>query len=64
MDKIVIIILLIMIFLFASLFTYLIIRGGSKNKTFEEKKLEDKEQLEYLRNYKSKGGKNNGRNNK
>lgn len=35
---------------------YLIIIGGNMNKTYEEQRLEDKEQMEYLKNYKRKNG--------
>lgn len=34
-----------------TLFMYLVIVGASKNKTAEEKRLEDKEQIEYFKNY-------------
>ena len=43
-------ILLIDMFIVA-VFMYLVILGASKNKTAEERRLEDKEQMEYLRNY-------------
>ena len=32
-------------------FVYLIIYGSSQNKSIEERKLEDREQMEYLRKY-------------
>ena len=34
--------------------TYLVILGGSKNKTEEEQRLEDEEQIKYLENYKAR----------
>lgn len=36
---------------------YLVILGSSKNKSDIERKIEDKEQMEYLRNYKQRKGK-------
>lgn len=36
---------------------YLVILGRSKNKSDIERKIEDKEQMEYLRNYKQRKGK-------
>lgn len=54
MSKIFITILLILIVIIA-LFTYLIILGASKCKSIEEQNAEDKEQMEYLKNYKKKG---------
>ena len=35
--------------------TYLLLVSENMNKTEEERRLEDKEQIEYLRNYKNKG---------
>lgn len=55
-DKLVVISVVILdsLFLLIGLFTYLIILGGNKNKTDEEQRLEDEEQIKYLRNYKNK----------
>ena len=36
---------------------YLVIVGSSKNKSDIERQIEDKEQMEYLRNYKQRKGK-------
>lgn len=65
-DKIAMITLLvIMILMFlATLFTYIIIRVTDGNETFREKELEDKEQVEFLRNYKEKKAKKNGKHSK
>lgn len=46
-----------LIFQTIGLFTYLIIVGGNMNKTQEERELEDKEQMNYLKNYKNGGNK-------
>lgn len=46
-----------LIFQTIGLFTYLIIVGGNMNKTQEERDLEDKEQMNYLKNYKNGGNK-------
>lgn len=46
-----------LIFQTIGLFTYLIIVGGNMNKTQEERDLEDKEQMNYLKNYKNGGSK-------
>lgn len=56
LDKIAMITLLILYILMTliALFTYLIIKGGSENKTDEEKFYEDEEQMNYLKNYKNK----------
>lgn len=55
LDKIAMITLLVLYILatFAALFIYLIIRGGNENKTEWEKQIEDEEQMNYLKNYKS-----------
>lgn len=55
LDKIAMIILLILYILttFVALFIYLVVRGGSENKTDIERYYEDKEQMDYLKNYKS-----------
>lgn len=55
-DKLAVISVVILdsLFLLIGLFTYLIILGGNKNKTDEEQRLEDEEQIKYLRNYKNK----------
>lgn len=44
-------IIVLAIFIFVALFTYLIILGASMNKTDEERKIEDQEQIEYLKKY-------------
>ena len=44
----------ILIVCFIVVMMYLIIVGGSKGKSQAEQRLEDEEQIEYLRNYKSK----------
>lgn len=46
-----------LIFQTIGLFTYIIIVGGNMNKTQEERDLEDKEQMNYLKNYKNGGSK-------
>ena len=38
-------------------FTYILLIGANMNKTDEERENEDKEQLEYIRNYKNGGKK-------
>lgn len=55
LDKIAMVTLLVLYILatFAALFIYLIIRGGNENKTEWEKQIEDEEQMNYLKNYKS-----------
>lgn len=55
LDKIAMITLLVLYILatFAALFIYLIIRGGNENKTEWEKQIEDEEQMNYLKKYKS-----------
>lgn len=52
-DKIAIIAMLILYILvaFISLFTYLVIRGANENKTDEERKFEDEEQMQYLKEH-------------
>lgn len=57
LDKIAMITFLVVyiIFLFITLFMYLIIVGASKCKTDEERRYEDEEQMNYLRNYKNGG---------
>lgn len=64
-DKIsMVIMLIIYIFLtLIALFTYLIIVGGNMNKTEEEKRLEDEEQMKYLEDYEN-GRKKVGEKNK
>lgn len=49
-------VIIILLFIFCGLIAYLMILGGSKSKTEEERQMEDEEQMEWLRNYK-KGGK-------
>ena len=55
-DKIAMITLLILYILatLTALFIYLIIVGANKNKSAEELKMEDEEQIKYLQNYKKK----------
>lgn len=55
-DKIAMITLLILYILatLIALFIYLIIVGANKNKSAEEQKMEDEEQIKYLQNYKKK----------
>lgn len=48
----IILIITLIIFILIAIFTYLIILGASMNKSNEERRLEDQEQIEYLRNYK------------
>ena len=67
LDKIAMITLLIfmIIFFLAVVFTYLVILGADRLETAEEKEIEDQEQMEYLKNYKNKrNGKRNGKKNK
>lgn len=47
--------IIILLFVFCGLFAYLMILGGSKSKTEEERRMEDEEQLEWLRNNCKKG---------
>ena len=44
----------LIIMIITAFFLYLIILGASKFKTKQEIDLEDKEQMEYLKNYKSR----------
>lgn len=55
-DKIAMITLLILYILatLTALFIYLIIVGANKNKSAEEQRMEDEEQIKYLQNYKKK----------
>lgn len=57
LDKIAMITFLVVyiIFLFITIFMYLVIVGADKCKTDEERKFEDEEQMNYLRNYKNGG---------
>ena len=55
--------ILMIIGLVVSIGTYLLAISDGIVKTDEERRIEDEEQMEYLKNYK-KGGKRNGRNNK
>lgn len=48
----IILIITLIIFVLIAIFTYLIILGASMSKSDEERKLEDQEQIEYLKNYK------------
>lgn len=56
LDKIAMVTLLILyiLMIFVSLSIYLVIRGGNKSKTDEERFYEDEEQMNYLKNYKNK----------
>ena len=45
---------LVFLFILIGISTYLIILGGSNNKTKEEQRLEDEEQIRYLENYKTR----------
>lgn len=45
---------LLILFIVIGISTYLVILGGSKNKTEEEQRLEDEEQIKYLENYKAR----------
>lgn len=47
----------VLFFLLITECLYLVILGSSKNKSDIERKIEDKEQMEYLRNYKQRKGK-------
>jgi hypothetical protein len=53
-----IIILLVLLSIIMTFGTYCIIKGGSMNKTNEEIKIEDEEQIEYLKKYNEVKGKN------
>lgn len=67
LDKIAMITLLIIMIIFfvAVVFTYLVILGADKLETAEEKEIEDQEQMDYLRSYENKRkGKRNGNKNK
>ena len=57
LDKIAMITFLVIyiIFLIITIFMYLVIVGVSKCKTEEERRFEDEEQMNYLRNYKNGG---------
>lgn len=57
LDKIAMITFLVVyiIFLLITIFMYLVIVGTDKCKTDEEREFEDKEQMNYLRNYKNGG---------
>lgn len=57
----ILIIILLIIFVLIGIFTYLIILGASMSKTDLERMSEDKEQIEYLRNYEARRKKNNGK---
>lgn len=46
--------IILIILLCIALFTYLIILGSNMNKSEEERKMEDQEQIEYLRKIKEK----------
>ena len=57
LDKIAMITFLVVyiICLFIAILMYLVIVGVSKCKTEEERRFEDEEQMNYLRNYKNGG---------
>ena len=57
LDKIAIITFLVIyiIFLIIAIFMYLVIVGASNCKSEEERRFEDEEQMNYLRNYKNGG---------
>ena len=57
MFKNIFIIVAIFFFLFVTGFLYLIIYNSSKNKSDIERKIEDIEQMEYLKRYNQKKGK-------
>lgn len=64
LDKIALITLLVIMLIFASaiaLGLYIIILGANMDKTPEERRLEDEEQMRYLREYENRknGGKKN-----
>lgn len=64
LDKIALITLLVIMLIFASaiaLGLYIIILGAYMDKTPEERRLEDEEQMRYLREYENRknGGKKN-----
>lgn len=47
-------IIIMSLMIFITVFTYLIILGASMNKSDEERKAEDEEQMKYLREYKKR----------
>lgn len=55
-DKIAMITMLILYIIVGliTLFTYLIIRGANENKTDYERRMEDEEQMKYLKEYKNR----------
>ena len=57
LDKIAMITFLVVyiIFLIITIFMYLVMVGADKCKTEKERRLEDEEQMNYLRNYKNGG---------
>lgn len=57
LDRIAMITFLVVyiIFLIITIFVYLVIVGADKCKTEEERRLEDEEQMNYLKNYKNGG---------
>ena len=54
LDKIAMITFLV-VYILITIFMYLVIVGTEKCKTDEERKFEDEEQMNYLRNYKNGG---------
>ena len=46
-------IIILILMILTAIFTYLVILGASKCKTQTERKMEDEEQIKYLRNYKT-----------
>ncbi len=49
--------IIIVILIIIAILTYMIVLGGNMNKTQEEKYIEDKEQIEYIKNYQNGGNK-------
>lgn len=47
-------IMIILLFILIALLTYLIILGSNRNKTEEERKIEDQEQIEYLEKWRKR----------
>ena len=47
----------VLFFCLITAFLYLVILGSSKNKSDMERQIEDKEQMDYLKNYKQRKGK-------
>ena len=47
-------IMIILLFILIALLTYLIILGSNANKTEEERKIEDQEEIEYLEKWRKR----------